>query len=267
MLIHGLVYAANGHWQAARTLALVALDAANGLSVENKKGRFGREAAYLQAIAVRRLARSSGDLQEARHLLDLAKTRDYEEDGIDPRFRAEELAQWMAEIQFMLFNEQTVTQGKVRLSEQFFYKWDTAVHLATFEAQRFATHKQDHPQQRWLQRQNATNALLLANLFALFNGSPVDAIRDRVMHLANQFSNWGLAQAFGPGPAPKVIYPDAISDFVHAIAIALFSRDRAQREKALASARRLPATMTPIDRVRFPKLLAAAEAEVSRRDT
>lgn len=264
MLIHGLIYASKGHWQATKILAMIALQSADSLSSNQKKGRLGREAAYLQAIAVRRLARSSDDLQEARDLLDEAQKRETLGAPHDPRFSSEALAQWVTNLQFVLFDKKDEAWVRKQLDKNFNQKWGEAITLSTKDASGYASVKEKHPIQRWLQRQNATNALLLAVLYAQVDRSVISRLKNQVIELSVQFASWKLAPSFSSDSLSNDIYHDAISDFIYAIAVSIFSDDQEMRDAAYALAcHSRPSVMTPIDDHRFSVFLTLATSQIS----
>ncbi len=266
MLVHGLVYAATGNWGATHTLSLVALDAARELPDELKNGRLGREAAYLHAIATRRLARESVDLESAREFLQLARSLENPGAAIDPRFVSEELAQDCAEIQFRLFAESEparIAGVAADLNSRFDAWWAIGFKLATVDAMQFERVQDDHPMQRWIQRQAATNCLLLAILQVKFNPDSKQRLCSDAMSLARKFSSWGLAPTLFSDTVTKSVYQDVISDFIYAVAIAIFSKDRELKSRAyLLAEASIPSTMMPLDTIRFPQLkeLAAVHA-------
>lgn len=269
MLIHGLIYASKGHWHATKILSMIALQSADSLPAELKKGRLGREAAYLQAIAVRRLARSADDLQEARFLLEEAQKRETLGVRDDPRFKSEALAQWVTNLQFILFDKKDDIRVRKQLDKDFDQKWSEAIFLSTIEASKYASVKEHHPIQRWLQRQNATNALLLALLYAQVDESVIERLKKQVIMLSDQFANWKLAPTLNSEFPGKDIYRDAISDFIYAITVSIFSDDQAIRKNAYELARESrPNVMTPIDDLRFTVFftLATKRMNLSRED-
>jgi len=102
--VHALAYATKGHWHATRTLCQVAIAVADQLPVEERGSRKGREAAYLAAVATRRLMRNVSDLESASAMLAEAIKRD-EYGHHDLRFDSERWAIVTAKHHLMYFND------------------------------------------------------------------------------------------------------------------------------------------------------------------
>ncbi len=99
-MIFGLLFSLKGYWQPASSLAERAIQIADGIRAKHgdaydpkKERRNGREAAYLVAVAKRRLIRDIADLDKAAKFLEQARVR-ISDDGSDfvIRFDSEDLA-------------------------------------------------------------------------------------------------------------------------------------------------------------------------------
>jgi hypothetical protein len=111
-LIHALAYAIKGHWFATRTLCRVAIGIVDALPDDQKRRRRGREAAYLMAIAERRMARSVTDLDLAADILTDAQRRENPETKhMDARFESERLALDVARMNFQVFAKNSFRQA------------------------------------------------------------------------------------------------------------------------------------------------------------
>jgi hypothetical protein len=122
-IIHAAAFAARGHWRQVLTHCDIAIQIANGLldearakslDVAKAEYRKGREAAYLAAIARRRSARGSGDLDTAKLYLDLAEERVNEGDPPDLRFESERAAISIRRMYFKYLSEQKHLVDKER---------------------------------------------------------------------------------------------------------------------------------------------------------
>lgn len=105
--VHALAYATKGHWHAARTLCRVAIAVVDQIPAEEKGSRKGREAAYLAAVATRRLMQGLGDLKIASELLDEAVRRD-DYGRHDLRFDSERWAIVTAKHHLRYFNDENI---------------------------------------------------------------------------------------------------------------------------------------------------------------
>jgi hypothetical protein len=115
-ILHAAAFAARGHWRQVLTLCDNAIQIANGhleeartKSLNDKKPEYrrGREAAYLAAIARRRSARDTRDLDTAKAYLDLAVERKNVEDQsvLCLRFESEDLAISIRRMYLKYFSE------------------------------------------------------------------------------------------------------------------------------------------------------------------
>ena len=153
-VIHALAYATKGLWAQTRTLCEVAILASDRLSESEKKKRMGREAAYLLAVAERRLAQGRNDLSRAEGALEEARRREDKGAGRDARFDSEELAIATARINFdVLLHD--ATPDIVIISKLFARAVDVLKNVET----------DDLPDvRRWVRQQVLVNALDLALL-------------------------------------------------------------------------------------------------------
>lgn len=222
-LIHAQVYAARGHWFAARTLSRMALRVSDRIPEEHKRGRRGREAAYLMAVAERRLAQTAKDLQRCRTALRLAKAK--ETPGwtrCDPRFRAERMAQVAAAWQFRRF------QAKRPVA----WRLDALLREARST---FADLSADDPDsvQCWVRRQITTNVLVVALLAHVDGTGLMDADwRVQVRDVIDEFRARHLAPDSAPDPQLGVVFKDGLSSFVYDVAVIVFVDDSARCDAA-----------------------------------
>jgi len=125
LLIHAFIFACYGHWYATKTLCLTALNVAESFKIEEIDNMCrGREAAYLLAVAERRLVKKEGDmlpaLSKARNML-IKASYDYEDDDalrrkhIDIRFRSERLAIDVTELNYNYFSSTTGEESVLKI--------------------------------------------------------------------------------------------------------------------------------------------------------
>src|SRR5262245_55868761 len=75
-VIHALAFAIRGHWFGTKTLCLLALGVVDAIPKAERKMRTGREAAYLLAVAERRLAVDVKGLDRSLECLAMARQRE-----------------------------------------------------------------------------------------------------------------------------------------------------------------------------------------------
>jgi hypothetical protein len=115
-LAHAALFAGNGRWRNAALLANRALEIADRLPPEERKGAEGREAAYFEAVCRRHSARRIADLSQCDPLLNQALQAHARElksfpslDVAAERFEAEKLALELTRILFHRFVDQDST--------------------------------------------------------------------------------------------------------------------------------------------------------------
>lgn len=262
-VLHAFVYASSGKWFQARTLCRVALTVAGAIPEAERAGRLGREAAYLMAVAERRLANSEEKLAMARNALQQARDLDDRVAGSDPRFDAEALAQDVTALQMQHFRG--ALAGGVPV----------AALLA--RARELVERVDAEPIQsvrHWVIRQATTNGLI-ASLLAALHKQRVTAEQGQIRELLLRLSQEGLAPGLS-ADAPPHPCPDEVSDFIWLAAAACFGdqalRLHARELLAPLATRDLPTGALPLEAKRRASLLAllglgpeagAAPAEVS----
>ncbi len=228
-VLHAFVYASAGRWFSVRALCRVALLVVDALPGELAGRRTGREAAYLLAVAERRLADSRTRLKHARDALANARKRAGERQASDIRFESEAFAQNVTERQLEHFRD--VPANPV----------DPTTDLR--EAHRICdliTSAQEPPAVRcWVLRQAVTNGLLSA-LIALDGGMPLS---DEAQQLARKLVSVLELEHLSPklSWSDEVRrYRDGISDFVWLVAVASFEPNALKTE-----AQKMLAGLTP----------------------
>lgn len=223
-LIHAQVYAARGHWFATRTLSRLALRVSDRIPADQQRGRRGREAAYLMAVAERRLAQKAEDLQRAREALDLAQRKETPDNPrVDPRFRAEAMAVQAAALQFDRFHA----------GQPSAYPLDDLLRQADGILGALSPEDPESVQS-WACRQVTTNLLVIA-LLAEIDGL---ARPDAAQRVALQGFIAGFrARHLAPDAPPhssQLVFGDGLSSFVYDVAVATFIDDAPRRAAALA---------------------------------
>lgn len=169
-VIHALAFATKGHWHATLTLARIAMAICDyHIDPTERRFRWGREAAYLACIAVRRSIKNRSGLSDAEKYLDEAIKRENEGWPEDIRFSSERLTIQTRYHFFDLFFE-----PKRLASEAVFVTMEALCRLI----QR-AENEEDKRVKLWVERQVLTNfftLLLIArelkpldNLLSRFN--------------------------------------------------------------------------------------------------
>jgi hypothetical protein len=176
--IHALAYAAKGHWKATRTLCRIALAVVDALPDMSKGKRRGREAAYLMAVAERRLALVAKDLEEARRYLKSARDReDREVRAEDSRFLSEAIAIEVAEVNFQCFIGKERKSGLAELGKIVPAAVDQVLQRIEEES---AESRQST--REWARQQVLTNVLNLA-LVAILGSESGDLPSDILQHV------------------------------------------------------------------------------------
>ena len=171
-VIHGLAYAAKGHWYATLALCRTAVAVRDCIPKEARGHRLGREACYLAAVAMQRQAIGVKDLREAKDWLDRARNRD-EDRPRDSRFDSEELALDAMEHYFGYFRDKKVLNVEA--------VWSTC--LALVRLIDWVEAEQDEESvKNWVLRQCLTNFFSLRVLLRQLEAEgsrPVEA-QDRI---------------------------------------------------------------------------------------
>lgn len=259
-VLHAFVHASAGRWFSARTLCRVALVVVDAIPEGSKGRRTGREAAYLMAVAERRLAVNAAGLSLAEVALNEAVRRAVGHEALDIRFFSEAFAQKVAGIQMKYFLESCGHPDVLPILNEALGLCDQAIATEQIRAAR-----------RWVVRQVATNSLILT-LIAADDGNK----KPQTVHLAREFlrklEQGNLAPILECDTDRKQLYPDEISDFVWLVATAVFeSRSRAvdarrKLEKIAKERKRAGLRYERVRRERFLKLAgceAVPDSEVS----
>ncbi|KQP17032.1 hypothetical protein ASF45_27835 [Pseudorhodoferax sp. Leaf265] len=260
-VLHAFVFASSGKWLQARVLCRIALAVVEGIHENQKNGRLGREAAYLMAVAERRLAGRVAKLDHAREALTLARERRDPGAGVDERFTAEELAQDVTELQLGFFTADRKEPVEVR---RYLTRAENIVSSVE------ASGETVNCIRYWIIRQAVTNALL-ASLVAALCGQRFPQELGRIRDLLAKLADLGLA----PDPASrhaKHRYPDEVSDFVWLICATHFgdqkissgARDALQ---AFATKHQSIAHLSQLEQLRWVKFLNLVGIEVDHHDT
>lgn len=221
-VIHALAYSTKGHWYATRTLCKIALRITKDLPVEARGSRLGREAAYLLAVAERRLARSIEDLATARqHLQDAIDKRDVGAPA-DLRFASEALSQDVAEFNFRYFvlNVETDVATAAR----------SVIDRGLALLESIGTEPLPEVQ-RWVEQQIVTVILNVAMVAAEF-ATPYPDIVQRARLV--------LRYVHDRGQCREVIAMDGVAEFIHTAATAVFHEHAAIRRNAQSRLSSLP---------------------------
>lgn len=258
-VLKAYVFACAGLWFQVRPLcrsALLAVDA-----IENKPpndNRRGREAAYLLAVAERRLANTSTGIDHAEAALTEAGMRNHL--PIDRRFNSEDLAQQVTRIQLDYFSKKDI-------SEKVLIKLiDESKALA-----QDALNEESHVVKRWVVRQSVTNGLLLSLIAKEKHIQPA-RVSGNARALIELLSKEKQAPKLSVPPfnAMDQQYPDAVSDFVWLVAVAVFGDNKEQRDAAkealheeIARQRTSSSSVTYIETVRRAHFLLIAGIDVA----
>lgn len=259
-VLKAYVFACAGLWFQVRPLCRSALLAVD--SIPNKKAddnRRGREAAYLLAVAERRLASSYAGVEHAEAALNEAVRRNHL--PRDLRFDCERLAQQVTRIQLDRYSKKaTPGESLVVLIER------------SMDLARQALEETPSVVKRWVVRQSVTNGLLLSLIAKepLVRPAQVSGHARELIHLLSR-----EAQApdlrVSPFDQTQQKYADAISDLVWLVAVAVFGERKEQRDAAKAAlvedtARQQHSSspITFIERVRQGHLLALAGVEAEK---
>ena len=250
-VLHAFVYASCGRWFSARTLCRVALLVVDSLRKADTDRRTGREAAYLMAVAERRLAIDEQKLQLAVSALNEAKRRSRGDEVQDVRFASEELAQVVTRQQLAHFkrddtsnfNPAPVLERAQRLCE-----------AATSGAEPRAV-------RRWVVRQSVTNGLLAALMAAdagMYSPQTVGSARKLMAILKSE----RLAPQLSTSSEQSQLYPDEISDYIWLVSAAKFeSQPRAAEARQVLANWALstrPQSLLPFEQERYRRFMLLA---------
>lgn len=230
-MLLAFVFAAGGKWPQVRLqcyVAQIGVELARlRPSPANSDSVDGREAAYLLAVAERRLLQDEKGLKQATAALDdaigrsnaMASVSDAKASGSDLRFESERLAQFSVSVQL---NPEPERAG-AKISS-----WlKTAEHL--IEA---AKNEPIRPVRRWVIRQSVTNGLTLALIAKQLSVVQLAQLTGTARSLIRALQVEGLAPKLHVGD-PQ-LYEDGISNFVWLIAVAVFGTDTGRQAAAQA---------------------------------
>ena len=245
LVIHALAYAGTEHWFGARTLCLSAIGVSDRIPENERNFRLGREAAYLLAVAQRRLAESPDDLVLASNALSEARRRDPASTQEDIRFAAEELAQvaWRWQYAFYVKNDVLVI--------------DFATYFESIRSLLRRANREPLPAvKNWVTRQLTTNAIFvgLLRLQIFPDTESTDSSREFLEILKARELSPDWVGTVGKGP-----HCDEVSDFAYWVATAVWpeSPTNAARAKQHINELRTPSRRLPsFDKQRKGKLIA-----------
>lgn len=222
-VLRAYVFACAGLWFQVRPLCLSALLTVNAIPDKRPDDRrLGREAAYLLAVAERRLAVNVEGVKNARTALNDARLRNHLPS--DLRFDSEALAQTVTEIQLKIFSD----IGPAKPVD-----WRVLISLSQQYAE---AAKAETPSiiRRWVVRQSVTNGLLLclmAKHLKVGNAQLAGPARALMKALAEE----RLAPVLPGGPEQAVQqYADGVSDMIWLVAAAVFDAEPARARAARA---------------------------------
>lgn len=221
-LIHALAYAGKGHWHATLTLCRFALTIIESMKQEEQKGRVGREASYLLAIAERRLAGKVEDLEPARKALRDAIKRQNQETCLDVRFRSEQFALDVTTIQFSFFDNMNKKTHGFDLQERL---RDAQQILELAEKEPVKTIR------KWVVRQMVTNALILGLIAKINTEEPLnESVIQSLNNLTALLKSEGLVEdSSEPSLPERRSFTDSLSDFIYWCAVGVFDSDQERR--------------------------------------
>jgi hypothetical protein len=211
-VLHAFAYAACGHWVATRTLCRVALRVVEKIPIDLRQGRMGREAAYLWAVAERRLAKRIEDIEvKAKQVLQIARERDDKNlvGNQDIRFRSEAFAQTVVKFQFDCFLERITEHTSSQLP----------VILAEAKSIIECARSDNLDQVRlWVIRQTCVNAFAYSLAMLHMNSAVASEDQDSIRRLAQIYIENDLYcdEAAGSG------FTDSFADIVYLTARTVF---------------------------------------------
>jgi hypothetical protein len=212
-VIHALAYATKGNWSATRTLCRIALLTADGLPDWDKRDRKGREAAYLLAVAERRLAIKVSDLDMAKHYLEEAASRDNVGARPDNRFLSEAIAIDVATLNFEVF----IGRDRARLAGE-------AERLIPAAVELLYRVKEDPLKAReWVRQQVLTNVL---NVVLLACDAKLQLSHTTVTHVRYLVSAADEELLKGESVAHN---RDSVATFIYVVAAIVFAAQRARQ--------------------------------------
>lgn len=252
------VFACVGKWFQVRTLCYIALltvDAIPGKAQADR--RTGREAAYLLAVAERRLAINPAGIENARQALAEAIRRNGGQSEI--RFESEALAQRVAQAQLLFYAGRGEPPPRDPMHDI-----GTALELVVH-----ATAREVGVIRRWVVRQGVTTGLLAA-LMSHEARTKTPQVTGSARRLLQVLEDEGQAPPLDPSatpPAGHPVYLDGVSDFVWLVGTVVFGQhpDLQERARALLAEeyRHLAEdpSPTPLERARHTRLLGVAGLE------
>lgn len=229
LVLLGYIHACTDSWQQARSLCRTALMTIDHIA-DRKPGdkRRGREAAYLLAVAERRLFWPRGDgLKFARQALEEAVGRD-ESGSQDPRFVSEKLAQEVGQLQLEVYQRsRDFADLSVLANKDLLGLMQELLRLA-LEVQEDV----DHGVRCWVARQCLTNALVVAIFGYRVPGQPFAQLVGGAVQALERLSEFELAPSLPNEVSGKRRYVDKTSDFLWLIATVIFDHDFARKRVA-----------------------------------
>ena len=222
-VLHAFVYASTGLWFTARTLCRVALLVVDMIPSSQSARRTGREAAYLLAVAERRLATKAESLRIAGEALAQARRRAVGDEALDPRFDGEALAQKITLFQLEYY------KGGVKV----FPDMVSALHQALRLCATVLGSEQPRILRRWVVRQSCTNGLIAA-ILAEGAGLKKPQVVGQARELIKIMEEEGLAPSGFSSNGSEQKYADEISDFVWMVAVAIFDGQKRASDARLA---------------------------------
>lgn len=229
LVLLGYVHACTDSWQQARSLcrtALMTIDHIADRKSDDK--RRGREAAYLLAVAERRLFWPRGNgLKFARQALDEAMRRD-EPGSQDVRFESEKLAQEVGQLQLEIYQRsRDFADLSVVAQKDLLGLTQALLKLADV-----AQVDDDHGVRCWVARQCLTNALVVAIFGYRVPRQPYAQLVGGAVEALERLSKLELAPSLPGEAVGKRRYVDKTSDFLWLIATVIFDRDFGRKRAA-----------------------------------
>jgi hypothetical protein len=238
LVVHGLAFAIRGHWHATRTLCRSALAVVDAIPEAAKNGRTGREAAYLMAIAERRLARNEEAMRSWARYIDMAKDRENPGADLDPRFASEHLAGEV--VTAMLARLAGVPPKRQEVASHFVRD---VLHRGQAILDRLAP--KERPQiKAWVTRQVYVNVLGIALIAELDKAGVTSSWQGEFNALSHCLRERSLA------PDGTGEYLDVYSNVIYQAATSLYDTDGGRKRAAMAALVSVTPTDFPLDKAR-----------------
>lgn len=238
LVVYALIYAIRGHWQGTRTLCLSALAVVDGIPPAARANRTGREAAYLLAVAERRVAREASQLDNSRRYLQMAERREHPNWPRDVRFMSEELACDVAALALGRLSRRSkeVTSISVGLVGAMLDRGQRI--LAQLDQETLGQVR------NWVTRQVFSSVLGLALLVELDKPNSTLRWQDELNQVTAIFRKRRLA----PDEAAK--FRDVYSDVIYWAAQAVYEKDGGRRRLAAVPLGKVIPERFPLDQDR-----------------